>query len=35
MVKHLNERGEDWVKDNHLLIQKKPISTGVNRLPLK
>ena len=31
MIKHLKERGEEWVKDNKLVIQKKPIYTGVNR----
>lgn len=31
MIKHLSERGEDWVKDNKLVVQKKPIYTGVNR----
>lgn len=31
MVKYLKERGEDWVKNNQLVIQPKPIYVGTNR----
>ena len=31
MVNYLKERGEEWVRDDHLVVQDKPIYTGINR----
>ena len=31
MVAYLKERGEEWVKNDQLVIQPKPIYVGVNR----
>ena len=35
MIKHLKIRGEEWVKDGKLVVQKKSIFYGVNHPKFK